>query len=184
MWGIKHRRWPRAGSSKRTQPPYLVLFILSGVWKTRDHRGHPGRGGDLAGVDHDEELHQVVVDFATATLDDVDIFPSHAFTNLHTRKRTTPSVNIKVYFCLGSPQDPPRVWWVARTQHTVVFTTMIHHSGRTQGKISKGKTHRMKSRGNQAQASRVLPWWSHTGWPHCPQQHAVTTRAKGILYAL
>ena len=39
-------------------------------------------GSDLARVDHDEELHQVVVDLAAARLNDVDILATNRLTDL------------------------------------------------------------------------------------------------------
>lgn len=63
---------------------YLVLFVLSSVRETRNYGGHSSGGRDLAGVDHDEQLHQVIVDFAATALYDVDIFPSNRFADLDT----------------------------------------------------------------------------------------------------
>ena len=44
---------------------------------------HPLGRGDLAGVDHDEELHEVVIDLSTSSLDYVHILPSHTLPDLH-----------------------------------------------------------------------------------------------------
>lgn len=63
---------------------YLVFLILPGVGETWDDSGDAGRGGNFAGVDHDEQLHEVVVDFAAAALDDVDILAADAFADLNT----------------------------------------------------------------------------------------------------
>ena len=62
---------------------HLVLLVLPGVGEAGDDGGDPGRGGDLTGVDHDQQLHQVVVDFAAAALHDVHVLASHALTDLH-----------------------------------------------------------------------------------------------------
>jgi len=42
----------------------LVLLVLARVGEVGDHGGDAARGGGLARVDHDEELHEAVVDFA------------------------------------------------------------------------------------------------------------------------
>ena len=42
------------------------------------------RGGDLAGVDHDEHLHEVVVQLAAAGLHDVDVLAAHGLADLDT----------------------------------------------------------------------------------------------------
>ena len=65
---------------------HLVLLILPRIWEARDDSRDPLRGGDLAGVDHDEQLHQVVVHLAAAGLHDVDVLSSHALANFDTIK--------------------------------------------------------------------------------------------------
>lgn len=109
LWEGRKKGWcsPRAGSSNRTQISYLVLFVLSSIRKTRDHGSHPGRRCDLTGVDHDEKLHEVVVDFSTATLDDIDIFAPHALTDLDAGKRKMPSVNSQVYLLSSRSPGAP-----------------------------------------------------------------------------
>lgn len=62
---------------------YLVLLVLPGVGEAGDDGGDAGRGGNLAGVDHDEQLHKVVVNFAAAALHDVHILAAHALPDLH-----------------------------------------------------------------------------------------------------
>ena len=37
------------------------------------------RAGDFTGVDHNEELHQIVIDFTATRLDDVHVFTSDRF---------------------------------------------------------------------------------------------------------
>ena len=39
----------------------LGLAVLTGVAEVGDHRRHPAGGGPLHGVNHDEQLHQIVV---------------------------------------------------------------------------------------------------------------------------
>lgn len=63
---------------------YLVLLVLSSVRETRNNGCHSCGRCDLAGVYHDQQLHQVVVHLAAAALDDVDIFSSNRFADLHT----------------------------------------------------------------------------------------------------
>lgn len=51
----------------------LVLLILAGVGEARDDGSNAASRGSLAGVDHDEELHEVVVDLSASGLDNVNI---------------------------------------------------------------------------------------------------------------
>ena len=69
--------------SRHISHPHLVLLVLPGVGEAGDDSGDPRGRGDLAGVYHDQQLHQIVVDLATATLHDVDILPTHALPDLH-----------------------------------------------------------------------------------------------------
>ena len=64
--------------------PHLVLLVLAGVGEAGDNCGDTGRRGDLAGVDHDEQLHQVVVDLPAAALDDVHVLATHALPDFNT----------------------------------------------------------------------------------------------------
>ena len=57
--------------------PNLVLLVLPGVREARNDSGDTDRGRDLAGVYHDQQLHEVVVDLSRPALHDVDIFPTH-----------------------------------------------------------------------------------------------------------
>lgn len=41
----------------------LVFLVLTRIWEVWDDGGDAASGGGLAGVDHDEELHEAVVDF-------------------------------------------------------------------------------------------------------------------------
>lgn len=84
--GVSHGRpWQPAwlGSTGVCVFVYLVLFVLPGVREAGDDGCDTGRRGDLAGVNHDKQLHQVVVDFAAAALHDVHVLAAHALPNLH-----------------------------------------------------------------------------------------------------
>jgi hypothetical protein len=51
-----------------------------------DHCGDAARRGGFAGVDHDEEFHEAVVDVARGGgLDDVDIFVADGFADCYRR---------------------------------------------------------------------------------------------------
>ena len=62
----------------------LVFLVLPGVgeawYDSRDSHG----GGNLTGIDHDEQLHQIIIDLSRPTLNDVDIFTTDWLTNLNT----------------------------------------------------------------------------------------------------
>ena len=59
---------------------------MTRVGEAGDDGADPLGGGDLAGVDHDEQLHEVVVDLAAAGLDDVDVLPPHGLTDFDAAK--------------------------------------------------------------------------------------------------
>ena len=52
---------------------------VPGIWKAWDYGGDLVRAGDFTGVDHNEELHQIVIDFTATRLDDVHVFTSDRF---------------------------------------------------------------------------------------------------------
>jgi hypothetical protein len=52
---------------------------LTGVREARDDGGNTAGGSGFAGVDHDEELHKVVVDLTATTLNNEDIFITDCF---------------------------------------------------------------------------------------------------------
>lgn len=64
--------------------PHLVLLVLPGVREAGDDRCDSGGRCDFAGVDHNQKLHKVIVDFTTAALDYVHILSTHTLSNLHT----------------------------------------------------------------------------------------------------
>ena len=55
--------------------PRLDLAILAGVAVVRQHRGDPAGRRALERVDHDQQLHQVVVHGRARRLDDEDVRP-------------------------------------------------------------------------------------------------------------
>ena len=62
---VAARRLQHVGHQlRRDRSPGLVLLVLAGVGEVGDDGGDASRRGRLAGVDHDEELHQAVVDVA------------------------------------------------------------------------------------------------------------------------
>lgn len=66
----------------------LVLLVLSCVGIDRYDCGDTGSRCNLASVDHDQKLHDVVVDLATAALDDKDVLASNRLANLHAKRPT------------------------------------------------------------------------------------------------
>ena len=65
--------------------PGAILFVLGRVGEARDHGRHPPGRGRLAGVDHDQELHEVVVDLAASRLDDVDVLASNGLADFNAK---------------------------------------------------------------------------------------------------
>lgn len=84
--------WMAEGEGRSNQTdiahPHLVLLVLPSVGETGDDCGHPGSRGDLAGVDHDEELHQIVIDLTAAALHNVDVLTADALADLHAATRS------------------------------------------------------------------------------------------------
>ena len=58
----------------------LVLPCIREAW---NNCGNPACWNNLAGINHDQKLHQIVTDFATATLHYVDILSLHTLANFH-----------------------------------------------------------------------------------------------------
>jgi len=63
----------------------LVLLVLARVREAGDDGGDARRRRYFARVDHDQQLHQVVVDLAAARLDDVDVLAAHRLADLDAR---------------------------------------------------------------------------------------------------
>ena len=63
----------------------LVLTILAGVTKERDHGRDAGGGRASEGVDHDQQLHDAIVGRRTGGLDDVDVAATDILIDLHER---------------------------------------------------------------------------------------------------
>lgn len=53
--------------------PTLVFLVLARIGEEGDDGGNSLRARDLAGVDHDTELHESGVDLAAASVDDIDV---------------------------------------------------------------------------------------------------------------
>ena len=47
--------------------PTLVFLVLARIWKVRDQRRHTLSRGYFACVDHDEQLHEMIVNVLAAT---------------------------------------------------------------------------------------------------------------------
>lgn len=73
----------RSGSSRWCfAQAYLVFLVLPGVREAWNDGRHATGRGDLARIDHDQQLHQVVVDLAGAGLHNVHVLAAHRFANL------------------------------------------------------------------------------------------------------
>ena len=59
---------------------------MSSVGEAWDDGGDSLCRSDLAGVDHDEQLHEVVVHLSAAGLQDVHVLPSHRLPDFHAGK--------------------------------------------------------------------------------------------------
>ena len=75
----------RIGHPKKR--PNLVFLVLSGVGVAGDDCSNPDSRGNLAGIDHDEQLHEVIIHLSTPALNDVHVFSSHTLSYLHTGGR-------------------------------------------------------------------------------------------------
>ena len=66
----------------------LVLLVLAGIWKARDHSSNASSRGSFTGIDENQELHQIVIDLPTARLDNKDVLITDYCTALHERPRS------------------------------------------------------------------------------------------------
>ena len=57
----------------------LGLAVLPGIAEVGHHGGDAACGGALAGVDHDEQLHEAVVDGLAGGVDEEDVAAAHRF---------------------------------------------------------------------------------------------------------
>jgi hypothetical protein len=65
--------------------PTLIFLVLTRIGKERDDGGDPFRTGNLAGVDHDTELHESSVDLAAAGVDDINVILPDGLCDAHVR---------------------------------------------------------------------------------------------------
>lgn len=65
--------------------PTLVLLVLSCIGKVRNDGGNAFRAGNLAGVNHDAELHERRIDVSMRGVHDIHIVLSNGLPNLHIR---------------------------------------------------------------------------------------------------
>ncbi len=62
--------------------PRLILPILTGVAVVGQHGGNARGGGALEGIEHHQELHQVLIDGRAGRLNHEDIGPAHVLEDL------------------------------------------------------------------------------------------------------
>jgi hypothetical protein len=61
---------------------YLVFLVLSGIGEHGYDGGDTSSRSDLASVNHDQQLHEVIVDLAASALNNKHIFATNRFANL------------------------------------------------------------------------------------------------------
>lgn len=64
---------------------YFIFLVLSSVGKARDDGRNPFSRSDLASVDHDEKLHEIVIDLAATGLNDVHILTTDRLANFNAK---------------------------------------------------------------------------------------------------
>ena len=67
---------------RRDRHARLVLAILSGVPEKRDDRRDARRAGPAAGINHDQQFHQMLVGRRRGRLDNEDIAAADVFVDL------------------------------------------------------------------------------------------------------
>jgi len=82
----KHLRCTKVSTASSYIPDCIVLYYknIKDEIKVIIIITHPVGRCNLAGVDHDEELHQVVIDFTTAGLNNVNILSANRFADFDT----------------------------------------------------------------------------------------------------
>lgn len=78
---LNHVRHELCGNGGST----LVLLILPRIWKKRYNGSDPLCTGNLAGVDHDAELHERSIDLTTTRIDDVNVVLSNRLRDAYIR---------------------------------------------------------------------------------------------------
>lgn len=71
-------------AKKITSKTYFVFLVLASIGKTRNDRCDPAGRRDFAGIDHNQQLHQVIVHLTAAGLNNVDIFAADGLSDFHT----------------------------------------------------------------------------------------------------
>ena len=63
---------------------YLVLFVLPRVGEARNDCCYSRSTCYFTSIDHNQEFHEVIINFPAPTLDNVDILSSNTFSDFHT----------------------------------------------------------------------------------------------------
>ena len=63
---------------------YFVFLVLSCIWKTRNNSSNSYSWGNLAGIDHNQQFHEHIINLTAACLNNVNIFSTYRLTNLNT----------------------------------------------------------------------------------------------------
>lgn len=138
--------------------PYLVLFVLPSVREAGYDSCDSAGWGNLTSIYHDKELHQIVIDFTTATLHNVDILPAYTLAYFHTGNRwgkeSCIQAEIKTQPLRMPAEQPsdciPKGLWVtvsynqgcwAGTLLLICSVTILHRSLiKFNGSVSKAKS--------------------------------------------
>lgn len=88
------------------QKTNLVFLVLARVGVAWDDGGDPAGGCDLAGVDHDQQLHQVVVNLSTSRLHDVHVLPPDGLPYFDAEKSIATLTPLRLDLGRWSPDRP------------------------------------------------------------------------------
>lgn len=69
----------------RNRRSRLVLLVLSSIRECRNDGGDAARRGDLARVDHNQQLHQVIIDLSGGRLNNVHVFSTYRLSDFDVR---------------------------------------------------------------------------------------------------
>jgi hypothetical protein len=64
--------------------PRLVLLVLPSIGKAWDYCGYSLGRRDFAGVYHNQEFHEIVINLSASRLNDINIFATDGFANFYT----------------------------------------------------------------------------------------------------
>lgn len=87
FWSIFNLLFSLLSTCWSTRWSYLVLFVLSCIWKAWNNGCDTWCRCDLTGINHNQHFHEIIIDFTRTRLNDVNIFATNRFANFNATKK-------------------------------------------------------------------------------------------------